>query len=1488
MYDAASNFSELQDDCMNLTMGLFVLLLWTCLITTILVIVMKFILEFLVLRLFHSTCQVDPGNKAYSYRRLSRDAPAFAFVIENTALKFNPLGLFFSRWRFFSGQFGSITLELRGLTKSPSHPSATVSRNVFIQVCIHVLMLLIKRVHISVNSLTIRKGTMLIVFHRINLMYSFDKVVGLRLELGPTTVRLSTIPEIMFDPITFEPTADIDPVLSVIHLEALAIPFKAKTTPVLLTVRNHKIELKPIDFSFLLPRGQFQFTSPTLLGRMSITLPTMALSITDCSMFWSLPQVDFPILVLDIFDFTFSSATLTIENRDLLKVADFESDRRGSEPWKFTVRSVDISWHILTAVLFIPFISKWVQQQNMEERLPIRLSFPHFLLRMEFFNLRAKLADGAELDLSAPNLSYKDRRLEIPAVAIRANRADVLVLKEISLYIADGEILGVDLKKLRFRDRHVLSLEHFLVKCLGGWRLIAPLILRPRIDRESLPFPLRITADAVLIQFDESKLNSSLSRASRVMPGNLSDAFVRTFLLAKKLHERAMAPSVGAELIRKLRQVQFQEYRKQLTAISPHKYNFVLSFTKVVVSLDSTGLVMKLANLHELDIATKDCCPNTEWLSIIGLNVNARCSEFSITAFDIDTPIMHCTNLRFSGPVLVAEPKAPAAISLHFQIEGKSYSSLKNPMKLRLYSDLLIEGDAFYYYFGRCYQAVYQELMIVIAQVIPYGADPSPRLAWFDLLRMQFRGRYCFNFDSWEVRLAGTESYRNSGNYLAVQIGRFHLFTREGNISFSCSCCTTTRFFEHRPGPNLCEFASTIISMRFHWVTRTGATSGDARRHILTPDVSQFSATGYDTYANFRCTEVVVDDCTVSFDDTEAVTPCVTVDFAHLEWLVHPLVLIGEAATRKGQLAKKLGFKHIPRLPIKYMDEVHRRGHVRIVGHEFIVRIFDSFPIKEARQVQRASLELRLTDVQAAFEFSLALARKEHSGTFRSGGITLRAPDVARYATGKQTAPSQLLLIRSLTATLGERAVLNLEEIVVAFNQLAVRYLHDFAAAVERPRAAAGLTAAFQDTKPADFVCVKTSGVVKSLRVVCSSLESDLRFTTHFKNIRFAQLLRAEASPLAGVQVSVEEVRVSADEERALALIRQASVFSACRCTTAAIEIIEVDVRPEEVAGARLLAWELGDFERPPRAAVRPARREPLKAALAVQAVKWAASAGAVALEGSIEEISAGMLAQSDDTVDLSLTVAQIAARNVSRDAVFREIFGRWSPAGGRPVRPHLIARLKMPPKLSAHYVFSQAEVNIEPSLLSMESGLFETVTNRFKQEYVPKRGRPVVLASERPVRPLPPVLFSAACFPPESGKAVVSNDGPTSQFSIAKEEIEGTMMWRYFRLNGVSINFSYKNLDNKILPEIHNFQGQIHEIIYHDLSASAVTLFNKLVYDVAVIMIPQFLKHCVGLKRSDITPEQAIAEWLNKDDQRMSVQEKQKMLLFGPSAKKK
>ena len=119
-------------------------------------------------------------------------------------------------------------------------------------------------------------------------------------------------------------------------------------------------------------------------------------------------------------------------------------------------------------------------------------------------------------------------------------------------------------------------------------------------------------------------------------------------------------------------------------------------------------------------------------------------------------------------------------------------------------------------------------------------------------------------------------------------------------------------------------------------------------------------------------------------------------------------------------------------------------------------------------------------------------------------------------------------------------------------------------------------------------------------------------------------------------------------------------------------------------------------------------------------------------------------------------------------------------------------------------------------------------------------------------------------------------------------DNMQTMMMMRYFRLNPISMNVSYRNPDNKILSEINNFQGQLHEIIYHDLSVSFTDLVEKLMSDIARDMIPQFIKHFVGIKRPDKTQEQLVEEWLKSDNDKLSQKDKQKKLLFGPKTIKK
>jgi hypothetical protein len=1141
--------------------------------------------------------------------------------------------------------------------------------------------------------------------------------------------------------------------------------------------------------------------------------------------------------------------------------------------WQIAAGDVTICYHSLTGLDIIPFLSAQLGNFVGLREHSVNLKFPNLALDVEKVGLEMKLTDSATIQVRSSSVSYRDRSLMFSSIVLELNEIDVLGLSKSAVSVSDQGVLAIDVQGLRFKDRHQLSIEDFLMQTLAAWRAVAPYVVRDHSLMESLPFPIRVAISRVSWKFYDSAVSASLSRASRLMPANLSDSYVREFLMTKKIKERGPPGQAKSELMRRLKALQFREYREQLNSVRAHKCNIALIFTDAAVTLDSRGFADKLAVIHQLDPTLRELYPDLQWEAVNGFHVGAECASFSIHAFDVATPILEARRLRIVGPLILAEPKAPEAFDMAPRICGRTFPALKNPMKLRIWTDLSVSGDTFYYYFGICYQAIYQELMIMFAQVFPYGVDPSVRLAWFDLLRGQFRGQMLFNFRDWELRMPGSSSYRDCGNYLGVKVERFRLFTREGDWSFSCGGLTCPRVYAGVTGPVLVELATTEVRMKFHWESKVG----DARRFIGFPDISKFAAPGYDTHAGFRCFTVVIDEATASFNKSDRITPTVTLDVAHLDWCLRPLLIFGESAGKKGQIAKKLGFKTIVRMPRKYLNEVDRIGSARILVTHFLVRVYDTFPIREDHKTPWFSFDCNFTDIQAALRFSLTHTEKVFCTKAHIGAMSLTATNLDRSAVGFRRTPPTFLIVQPLDIDTGERNEFVLDDVALTVNPLILGYVLGFVKSILTMPFIKKVPGPFQEAKASDFPQVKNTIVAHTVRAALRSLESDITIRATARDAQAVQSLNDSASAW---QASADEVRASIGDENCLLMVRP-SFFSATRTSIIALETIEAELTPERLGAARFLSQEFTKDD----SAADTGERNPKKVSVTVQNIKCTVSAPPIAIEANATNVIGVLLRQVDETVDISLRVMNSSLKNLGRDG-FADIFTRKQQGSGRgAVHPQFLIRLRMPPKVSAHYVFSQAEVNIDPAVLSYDTRLWDTLKAKFRVEFVPKAASvgPDIRETRHQF-----VFLDANCFPagPARENAAAPRSG-ADQLKFAKEDIEGTMMFRYFRLNAVMMDFSYKNPENKILSEIHNFQSQIHEIIYHDLSANLPELIGKVVTDIAYMMIPQFLKHCVGLKRPDLTPEQPIAAWLNTEDQRMTVKDKQKMLLFGPGERK-
>jgi hypothetical protein len=805
-------------------MGFFSFAIWATVLISLFVLGGRLLFLHLFTRFLHKKYLVVHGPRALTFAEISRETASFRVRATNVELSLNPLGLFFSRFLLFDVKIGDLAVDCLQVPRPRFVPRRTVSLNIFIQVCIHILVLNIRRFRIAVARLALARGALELRVSGASLSYSYEDGIAVDLRVGQSALSIGELFTVTFNQFVFTPSCSIDPVLSLINLEALAIPFKVKTSPISFSIENDRFQLHCVRFSFLIPRGKIKCTTPDLTGKLSVPFPAIAASVDGFSGFWSIPLSDFSNLVLDIINFRFKTFTLSNCDRPILKVKSFRGDRYGNEKWKIAAADITICYHSLTGLDIIPFLSAQLGKFVRPREHSVKLKFPNFELDVEEVALEMKLTDSATIDARSSCVSYREGALIFPSIALELNRFDVVVLRKFAVSVTADGFLGLDVRRLKFKDRHLLSIEDFLMQTLTAWRAVAPYIVRDHSLTESLPFPIRVAVSRLSWKFYESVVNASLSRASRLMPANLSDSYVREFLMRKKIRDQGPPNEATQKLMRRLKALQFREYREQLKSLRPHKCNIALLFTNVVVCLDSRGFVDKPTLLHQLDPTTHELYPDLRWEAMNGFNVEAQCTSLSIRVFDVSAPILAAHHLRITRALIVAEPKAPEAFDMALRICGRTFPALKDPMKLRMWTDLSVSCDSFYYYFDICYQALYQELMITFAQVFPYGVDPSVQLAWFDLLRAQFRGQVLFNF---------------------IRVECFRLFTREGDWSFSCGGVTCPRVYGGVVGPVLVELATTEVHMKFHWESKVG----DVRRLIVFPDVSKFAAPGYDIYS---------------------------------------------------------------------------------------------------------------------------------------------------------------------------------------------------------------------------------------------------------------------------------------------------------------------------------------------------------------------------------------------------------------------------------------------------------------------------------------------------------------------------------------------------------------------------------------------------------------------------------------------------------------
>jgi hypothetical protein len=132
-----------------------------------------------------------------------------------------------------------------------------------------------------------------------------------------------------------------------------------------------------------------------------------------------------------------------------------------------------------------------------------------------------------------------------------------------------------------------------------------------------------------------------------------------------------------------------------------------------------------------------------------------------------------------------------------------------------------------------------------------------------------------------------------------------------------------------------------------------------------------------------------------------------------------------------------------------------------------------------------------------------------------------------------------------------------------------------------------------------------------------------------------------------------------------------------------------------------------------------------------------------------------------------------------------------------------------------------------------------------------------------------------------EALRRVLANQ--SKEYRLRADRAEANFLLRYFKITSTRLNVSYFNPENKIVPQITNFAGLLHDVILQDFTATMSTFISELVLQISSDVIPQFIKHLFGLGKAANKPD--LADWAHNDHEKEA--QRKKELLFGKQPKK-
>ena len=1521
----------------------------------------------------------------------------FTLELQNTALYINPISFFTISANLIWLKIGKIIIKENDKSQNQEKIETKDPKNVrkpketsideiqktfvitFLHSIIHKFSIYFDEIVFEMPSKEIKLDT-----KDIHLIYTRKNGSMIEFAHGTITFSLPKVGEFIIDPAVYKICIDSIFLLKAIGMKHYLFNMIVSHNKIVLEIDENNVTISSFSIQPNFNPGLITFEFPDIKIKLPFKLMKCKLSIDELRTqliypFTPVKNLTFNELFIRIIGIKISSITedlFTINEFSLKKQHLLDKDEKPI----FLVDKLALNYNSLDGMELFQIVPKL----RSEKYEPSRITFdlPDLDFTINAITAILKFTDKCTLSASSENFTYKKGKATFPVVKGYLNDVPMIKGHNLQIFSQDKTFLDIQLDKACFHHRNKVNVADFIDNLVYGYYLIKPFVSRGIFDSETLPFPIRIKADLFQFKVDDDVPNASLIQIVKKIPTMMKESVVLKYILNLKMEQCHLTDKQKVLANHKLGELIFHNYRKAIGTLKLKK-KLDMKATGIVAELDSRDFTGMVGKLQTFDPAIKEFYPNVEWETLEGLQAEGKLEKLEMSCFDLPDPIIAVEGLRVKGPIVFAEVKCNDLVDINFTLNGKEFTVKKSAADLKFYSDLYMSASQATIIYGNSMLKTYDAFGDVFSTLFPDGQDPSPPLKWWDKLRSMFRGKYTFAIETFMINSLGSRNQYDTRDVLNCVFTKATV-TFEEEVSRIKS--DMFQAFRGHGGPILIHFPKFSCNVTFTWQQD----NDDKRKHLMIPDVSKFNDPNYDTHAPFRAKGFDV-DMEMDFQSDEY-TPYVSLDYAHLEWLISPIMLYFDTDPLEECYAKKYGIKLPKPTALMHLTDLNQVYTIRFNVPVLSCRIFDHFPAIDKTTINGTSCDVSFTkpNFNCRMEFPKE-GENEYDIGIISPAIHVNATDLGEYAKTTKVLTTTIVEILDLEARYGITSNVSVSSIKVYLNQILAMYISEFTKSfihIMNKKAAqkeadlkkakqkqqqqqiqqnmqisqyddedsSSQSTSFSQSSTTTSVSdtVRTNSDGQDLLSHLMRRRSDQRLatvlgqkhkykrSTKIENLdAYPKVLFSATVPL--LKVIVESMTYEADlfaiikgakfvfkenDERTLyaaeAQLQTASIYhnfgfyqNEEDLPRSMANINEIKLLYHQIFAQDLTHDNLLDIEVDQVTAnvntnqfaiikqlfdeVMPEiPKDDKKLAMAAEdnfslKVAIEMNQGQLELRDQFSvEIAVAVISKTTCNITMTIsgntetvaTIDNIFVNDVRKEARFNGIvLMRWMDLTSSE-SPHLRVQMRSAPPVGGISIYNQVELNLDPTTFNYDAEFADAIETMLTSSIIAPRVDNVsnFIKTDQNIQ-LPPVLIPLCLLPPivdEWTEFLMKMK--SSEINVMVERAERNFLIRYFKVTDAKMNVSYRNEENTIISEINEFNGELHDIIYQDLTTSFQGIVSKLIGTITLDMIPQFLKHLIGLGKISPAKESDLRQWLH--DNHEDAMAKKKQLIFGKSQK--